>query len=56
MDPEVLTRYLPLYGQAALVTLQISLLGTVLALAVGLAGALLRSWWPPMWRWPATPR
>lgn len=42
MDPEVLPRYLPLYGQAALVTLQISLLGTVLALAVGLAGALLR--------------
>ena len=42
MQLDVIERYLPLYGQAALVTLQISLLGIVLALAVGLVGALLR--------------
>ncbi|MGL5405455.1 MAG: amino acid ABC transporter permease [Propionibacteriaceae bacterium] len=42
MNFDVIERYLPLYGQAALVTVQISLLGILLATTIGLGSALIR--------------
>ena len=42
MNFDIVERYLPLYGQAAAVTVQISLLGILLAATVGLGCALLR--------------
>ncbi len=42
MDLEVIRQYLPLYGEAALLTVRLGVCGIVLALAVGLICAVVR--------------
>lgn len=48
MDPAVVQGYLPLFARAALVTLQISLLGICAAVAIGVTGALVRHFRVPV--------
>ena len=42
MDPQVIGRYLPVYGRAVLVTVEVSALGILLAIAIGLLCASVR--------------
>lgn len=42
MDPQVIGRYLPIYGRAVLVTVEVSALGILLAIAIGLLCASVR--------------
>lgn len=42
MDPQVIGRYLPVYGRAVLVTVEVSVLGILLAIAIGLLCASVR--------------
>ena len=50
MDLKVITEYLPLYGQAALLTVRLGLLGIAGALFVGLLCAAARYWRVPVLR------
>ena len=47
MDPQVIGRYLPIYGRAVLVTVEVSALGILLAIAIGLLCASVRYAWVP---------